>query len=66
MATWLLSAGRSIHDQSAQLRSEYSALSSKLDQAMRQMELLRSCSYASVRASSQPRTSVFGHFYPHY
>ncbi|GMT06313.1 hypothetical protein PENTCL1PPCAC_28487, partial [Pristionchus entomophagus] len=46
------------------MRQEYSDLSNKLNQAMRQMELLRSSSYASIRGSHAPRTSVFGHFYP--
>ncbi|RCN28499.1 hypothetical protein ANCCAN_25757 [Ancylostoma caninum] len=48
------------------LRTEYSQLSSKLNQAMRQMDLLRSNSYTSLRSSSLPRTSVYSHFYPYY
>ncbi|PIC16100.1 hypothetical protein B9Z55_022824 [Caenorhabditis nigoni] len=52
--------------QKDRLRSEYQQLSSKLDQACRQMELLRSNSYSSYRGQSLPRTSVYSHFYPHY
>ncbi|VDM74398.1 unnamed protein product [Strongylus vulgaris] len=48
------------------MRTEYSQLSSKLNQALRQMDLLRSNSYASYRSSSIPRTSVYSHFYPYY
>ncbi|KAJ1352061.1 hypothetical protein KIN20_008250 [Parelaphostrongylus tenuis] len=48
------------------LRYEYNQLSSKLNQAMRQMDLLRSNSYSSIRSSSQPRTNVYTHFYPYY
>ncbi|CAJ0610573.1 unnamed protein product [Cylicocyclus nassatus] len=48
------------------LRTEYSQLSSKLNQALRQMELLRTNSYSNYRSSSLPRTSVYSHFYPYY
>uniref|UniRef100_A0A0K0D3R9 Uncharacterized protein n=1 Tax=Angiostrongylus cantonensis TaxID=6313 RepID=A0A0K0D3R9_ANGCA len=48
------------------LRYEYNQLSNKLNQAMRQMDLLRFNSYSNIRSSSQPRTSVYTHFYPYY
>lgn len=50
-----------------QLRGEYRQLSSKLDQAMRQMELLRCSSYSALtRSPSMGRTNVYTHFYPYY
>ncbi|XGW33532.1 hypothetical protein V3C99_017720 [Haemonchus contortus] len=48
------------------LRSEYSQLSSKLNQAVRQMDLLRATPYSSMRSASHPRTSIYAHFYPYY
>ncbi|VDM56457.1 unnamed protein product [Angiostrongylus costaricensis] len=48
------------------LRYEYNHLSNKLNQAMRQMDLLRANSYSNIRSSSQPRTSVYTHFYPYF
>lgn len=47
------------------MKSKYADLSNKLEQAVRQMDLLRSNSYSSLRAGAA-RYSVYGHFYPYY
>uniref|UniRef100_A0A914D319 Uncharacterized protein n=1 Tax=Acrobeloides nanus TaxID=290746 RepID=A0A914D319_9BILA len=49
------------------LRNQYTAVASQLDQALKQLDLSRSASsYALARSASQPRTSVFSSFFPHY
>ncbi|KAI6240828.1 hypothetical protein M3Y99_00389800 [Aphelenchoides fujianensis] len=48
------------------LKNKYSQVSYQLEQAVKQMDLLRTNSYSSVRSGSQPRTSVYSHFYPYY
>lgn len=51
---------------SFQLKSAYSEVAYKLDQALKQMDLLRNNSYSNLRSSSLPRASVYSHFYPYY
>ncbi|KAI6215193.1 hypothetical protein M3Y94_00356500 [Aphelenchoides besseyi] len=48
------------------LKNKYSKVSYQLEQASKQMDLLRTNSYSSLRSGSQPRTSVFSHFFPYY
>ncbi|KAL3085167.1 hypothetical protein niasHS_010236 [Heterodera schachtii] len=48
------------------LRNKYATVSYQLDQAVKQMDLLRSHNYSSARSGSAPRTSVYAHFYPYY
>ncbi|KAI1710363.1 hypothetical protein DdX_10721 [Ditylenchus destructor] len=48
------------------LRSKYTQTAYQLEQACKQMDLLRSSSYSNWRSGSQPRTSVYSHFYPYY
>ncbi|KAH7701064.1 Protein T23E7.2 b, partial [Aphelenchoides avenae] len=48
------------------LRSSYAQVAYKLDQALKQIDLLRTNSYSNLRSSSLPRTSVYTHFYPYY
>jgi len=48
------------------LRSKYATVSYQLEQACKQMDLLRSHNYSALRSGSAPRTSVYAHFYPYY
>uniref|UniRef100_A0A183CER3 Trichohyalin-like n=1 Tax=Globodera pallida TaxID=36090 RepID=A0A183CER3_GLOPA len=48
------------------LRNKYATVSYQLDQAVKQMDLLRSHNYSAMRSGSAPRTSVYANFYPYY
>jgi len=59
-----LSRERFVHDS---LKNKYSKVSYQLDQACKQMDLLRANSYSSLNSGGLgPRTSVYGNFYPYY
>uniref|UniRef100_A0A914QWU5 Uncharacterized protein n=1 Tax=Panagrolaimus davidi TaxID=227884 RepID=A0A914QWU5_9BILA len=48
------------------LRSQYTSVTHQLESACKQADLMRTGSYSSWRSGSEPRTSVFTHFYPYY
>lgn len=48
------------------LRTKYTIVASQLEQACKQMDLLRTNSYSTCRSGSTPRTSIYSHFYPYY
>uniref|UniRef100_A0A0K0FJJ9 Fibronectin type-III domain-containing protein n=1 Tax=Strongyloides venezuelensis TaxID=75913 RepID=A0A0K0FJJ9_STRVS len=48
------------------LRSNYTKVSHQLEQACKQMDLLRTNSYSLCRSGSAPRCSIYSHFYPYY
>uniref|UniRef100_A0AAF5I2X7 Uncharacterized protein n=1 Tax=Strongyloides stercoralis TaxID=6248 RepID=A0AAF5I2X7_STRER len=48
------------------LRSQYTKVSHQLEQACKQMDLLRTNSYSLCRSGSAPRCSVYSRFYPYY
>ncbi|KAL7077563.1 hypothetical protein ACQ4LE_003449 [Meloidogyne hapla] len=47
------------------LRHKYTTVSYQLEQACKQMDLLRSSNYSALRSGSAPRTSVYAGFYPY-